>query len=207
MTTANDTRNLITKCSVAFACLEKKHLNNGALIFFLQLKYNLNQNFSSVDVLALVATMIQIYSSEISRQLANLLILMEEEMLKILSSGPMKCLQSTQIAREVIISLAKERYQLNIDYRRTRKKITISDQYNFLQSDTQTMSIQISAILEFGLCRKTQRYMCTPGTCNPDPTPTTSPPCGCSYDECLCKVLEVTPIFLFCRILYLLCII
>ena len=207
MTTANDTRNLITKCSVAFACLEKKHLNNGALIFFLLLKYNLNQNFSSVDVQALVATMIQIYSSEISRQLANLLILMEEEMLKILSSGPMKCLQSTQIAREVIISLAKERYQLNIDYRRTRKKITISDQYNFLQSDTQTMSIQISAILEFGLCRKTQRYMCTPGTCNPDPTPTTSPTCGCSYDECLCKVLEVTPIFLFCRILYLLCII
>merc|ERR1711922_5386 len=43
---------------------------------------------------------------------------------------------------------------------------------------------------EFGLCRKTQRYMCTPGTCNPDPTPTTSTTCGCSYDECLCKVLE-----------------
>ena len=96
------------------------------------------------------------------------------------------------------------KYRLQKD---KKEKITISDQCNFLQTDTQTMSIQISAILEFGLCRKTQRYMCTPGTCNPDPTPTTSPTCGCSYDECLCKVLEVTPIFLFCRILYLLCII
>ena len=102
---------LMTKkgSSVAFVCL--KNILTLEHPLFLLLKYNLNQNFSSVNVLALVMRMIQINSSKISRKLANLLILMEEEMLKILSSGPMKCLQSTQFAREVIISLAKERYQ------------------------------------------------------------------------------------------------
>ena len=88
-----------------------------------------------------------------------------------------------------------------------KKKKSISDQYNFLQTDTQTMPIQISAILEFGMCRKTQRYMCTYAPCpsGGGATPSTTG-CGeCDYETCLCTVLKVslTPIFLYCRILYL----
>ena len=86
---------LMTKkgSSVAFVCL--KNILTLEHPLFLLLKYNLNQNFSSVNVLALVMRMIQINSSKILRKLAYLLIPMEEGILKILRSGPLICQKST----------------------------------------------------------------------------------------------------------------